>query len=66
MGSIIKMIGTLLSGIGLGSLFSSTELTPGQDNTPEQVSNWTSIIAIGGVGLGMLMYWILRKVKVIK
>lgn len=63
MGSIIKMIGTLLAGIGLGSIMPEAELTPSAD---QDATNWLSTIAVGGIGVGMLLYWLLRKCKVIK
>lgn len=65
MGSIIKMIGTLLAGVGLSSFIPNADLNAPADASADVQSSWMSVIAIGGVATGMLIFWILKKCKVL-
>lgn len=65
MGNIIKMIGSLLAGLGLASIVPTTDLSTDATTPASDVSNWSSIIALGGIGVGVL-FWAMAGKKITK
>ena len=60
MGSIIKMLGTFFAGIGLTSIMPNNSSLAPTSEDQSLSSSWYSVIAVGGVVAGMLMYRLLR------
>ena len=56
MGQIIKVLGTLLAGLGLSNLIPNNSLQADANTSAEDSSNWSTIIALGGLAVGMVMW----------
>ncbi len=61
MAQIIKVLGTLFAGMGIGTIIPSSDLSAPAGTSAQNVANWPSIIAIGGVVMGILVYALFGK-----
>ena len=64
MGKIISMIGTLLAGLGLSTIIPNDSLQPEVGTSAEDQANWSSILVVGSLVVGMFMWSMLgQKIK---